>query len=132
MVRPLRSVSIEEINCTVNNKSYYKNKCFDTEKELSSFKSIEALGPKSRENWSEDFANLNWNDAQKKCNSLGMKLPSLKELRDAQKEGIMKDWKDGYYWSSTERSSSYKELNKNGNEDYDSPGYQRNVRCLKE
>ncbi len=61
-----------------------------------------------------------------------MKLPSLKELRDAQKEGIMKDWKDGYYWSSTERSSSYKELNKNGNEDYDSPGYQRNVRCLKE
>jgi formylglycine-generating enzyme required for sulfatase activity len=135
LVRPLRLISIEEINCTVNNKSYYKSKCFETEKELSDFKSIEyirSLGTKHKDNWSEDFTDLNWNDAQKKCNFLGMKLPSLEQLVEAQKEGIMKDWKDGYYWSATQRSSSYQELNKNGNKDYDSPDNRRNVRCLRD
>ena len=46
---------------------------------------------------------MNWEDAKKKCASIGMRLPTIEELESAYKSGVTETWKtDGYYyWSST-------------------------------
>ena len=46
---------------------------------------------------------MGWYYANEKCKSLGMRLPTLDELKKAYDAGILKSWqKDGYYyWSST-------------------------------
>jgi hypothetical protein len=43
-----------------------------------------------------------WSDANSKCSSLGMRLPSIEELKAAYKSGVTKSWNGNYhYWSST-------------------------------
>ena len=46
---------------------------------------------------------MNWGQASKKCIAIGLRLPTIDELKDAYNEGITKSWqKDGlHYWSST-------------------------------
>jgi hypothetical protein len=46
---------------------------------------------------------MNWDKANEKCKSIGMRLPTLDELKEAYDSGITKSWeKDGsLYWSST-------------------------------
>lgn len=53
--------------------------------------------------WSEYQGNMNWEDAKKKCASIGMRLPTFEELKTAYAAGITEPWiSDGsYYWSST-------------------------------
>ena len=53
--------------------------------------------------YSEYQGNLNWDDANKKCISSGMRLPTITELKEAYESKITESWqKDGYiYWSST-------------------------------
>ncbi|HMV79160.1 MAG TPA: hypothetical protein PL048_05570 [Leptospiraceae bacterium] len=55
--------------------------------------------------WSEDQGRMNWEDAKKKCESIGMRLPTTDELKEAYAAGITKSWKkistDNYdIWSS--------------------------------
>ncbi len=53
--------------------------------------------------WSAYQGVMNWEDAKKKCASIGMRLPTIEELKAAYAAGITESWKtDGnYYWSST-------------------------------
>lgn len=53
--------------------------------------------------WSAYQGGLEFLDAKKKCKSIGMRLPTIEELKSAHRSKITKSWdKDGsYYWSST-------------------------------
>jgi hypothetical protein len=57
------------------------------------------------EYFSKFIGRMPWDRANEECKSLGMRLPTLKELRIAKKLGIMKSWEafsyDDGYWSST-------------------------------
>ena len=57
----------------------------------------------SAETWSPYMGRMNWDSANAKCRSIGMRLPTLQELEAAYNSGITESWKnDGdYYWSST-------------------------------
>ena len=54
-------------------------------------------------NWSEFIGNMSYDEANEKCNSLGMKLPTREDLKAAYDTEITRSWlKDGnIYWSST-------------------------------
>lgn len=61
----------------------------------------------SLKNWSDYLGEMNWEDAKRKCGSLGiagygMRLPSIDELEIAYKEGITESWKSD--WQKTENS----------------------------
>ena len=53
--------------------------------------------------FSEYQGSMNWDSANAKCISIGMRLPTIDELKKAYESGIAKSWlKDGNdYWSST-------------------------------
>ncbi len=57
----------------------------------------------SAETWSPYMGLMNWDSANAECRSIGMRLPTLQELKAAYKAGITESWnKDGVnYWSST-------------------------------
>jgi hypothetical protein len=61
------------------------------------------IGAKCDSAWSEYMGFMSWSSAEHKCKSIGMRLPTIKELEAAYNAGITKSWqKDGYsYWSST-------------------------------
>lgn len=42
--------------------------------------------------WSAYQGKMNWNDAKKKCASIGMRLPSIEEISAAFKAGETKSW----------------------------------------
>lgn len=61
----------------------------------------------SSKNWSNYLGEMNWEDAKRKCGSLGitgygMRLPSIDELEIAHKNGITESWKSD--WQKTENS----------------------------
>ena len=61
----------------------------------------------SSKNWSDYLGEMNWEDAKRKCGSLGsagygMRLPSIDELKSAYIEGITESWKSD--WKKTENS----------------------------
>lgn len=53
--------------------------------------------------WSEFQGRMNWYGAKGQCETIGMKLPTVEELKSAYTSGITKSWEsDGlFYWSST-------------------------------
>lgn len=53
--------------------------------------------------WSAYQGFFGFIDAKKKCKSIGMRLPTIEELKSANRSKITKSWdKDSsYYWSST-------------------------------
>ncbi len=57
----------------------------------------------SAETWSRYVGNMDWNSANAKCKSIGMRLPTMDELKAAYNVGITESWKkDGFnFWSST-------------------------------
>ncbi len=64
--------------------------------------------------FSEYQGNMSWDSANTKCRSIGMRLPTIDELKAAYNAGITKSWqKDGSsYWSSTPYDAvRYYELN---------------------
>jgi hypothetical protein len=83
--------------------------------------------------YSEYQGAMTWNEANKKCKSLKMQLPTLSELNKAYELGITKSWqKDGYYyWSSTPYDAErYYVLVVYGGRTGDSDrNYTRDVRC---
>ena len=60
-------------------------------------KAREDLGARK---FSEFQGELKWDDANKKCKSLKMRLPTVDELMKAYKSGVMISWEKGIYWSS--------------------------------
>jgi len=49
---------------------------------------------------------MSWSDATQYCASMGMRLPTLDELKDAFAAGLTKSWQPTlWYWSSTEDDS---------------------------
>jgi hypothetical protein len=110
----------------------------DVIRELVENKASESEIQKAREDlgakkFSEYQGRLTWDDANKKCKSLKMRLPSLDELKKAYESGITKSWlKDGlYYWSSTPYDAErYYLLNvRDGNTSSNSRDSSFNVRC---
>jgi hypothetical protein len=60
-------------------------------------------GSRCEMTWSEYLGFMTWNEANSKCKEIGMRLPTIYELQDTYKSGIINSWqKDGtYFWSST-------------------------------
>jgi hypothetical protein len=84
------SAELDVIRELVENKA--------TEREIQ--KAREDLGAKK---FSEYQGKLSWDDANKNCELLKMRLPTITELKEAYDSGITNSWqKDGYrYWSAT-------------------------------
>ncbi len=57
--------------------------------------------------WSESQGKMNWTDAKAKCVSLGMKLPTVQEFAEAEKNGTTKAWEQKGYWTSNDASENY-------------------------
>jgi hypothetical protein len=58
----------------------------------------------SKGKWSNSLGLYSWYDAKSKCESIGRRLPTLDELKDAFSNKEMEKWnsdKGGVYWSST-------------------------------
>jgi hypothetical protein len=83
--------------------------------------------------WSPYMGEMEWGLANTKCRSIGMRLPTIDELKAAYNAGITKSWqKDGYhYWSSTPYDSErYYGLGvSDGSTYYYNRGNSSNVRC---
>ena len=77
------------------------------------------------------MGDMNWDSANAKCRSIGMRLPSIDELKAAYNAGITKSWQGNYYWSSTpyDAESYYKLVVYNGNTLDDDRYNNFNVRC---
>lgn len=64
-------------------------------------------------NWSDYQGGMSWDDAQQKCENLGMRLPTRNELIAAQKTGITDKWQNennltySWYWTSEEYTATY-------------------------
>ncbi|MBP9888294.1 MAG: DUF1566 domain-containing protein [Leptospiraceae bacterium] len=96
---------------------------------------IETKANTSSGNWSDYQGYMNWEDAKKKCASIGMRLPTIEELKAAYVAKVTAPWKtDGYsYWSSTtvddDRAYDLR-IDDGGSYDYSRVG-NLYVRCLR-
>ena len=85
--------------------------------------------------WSEYQGHMNWNEATAKCASIGMRLPTIAELKAAYAAGVTELWrKDGdHYWSSTPYGTVFAYLLNvyDGIVTYYYRTYVRHVRCLR-
>ena len=73
-----------------------------------SVRCIQSKGAKTNiwsDKWSAHQGKMNWGEAKKKCASIGMRLPTIKELKTAYEDKIIEPWdKDvplHIYWSAT-------------------------------
>ncbi|PKA24748.1 hypothetical protein CH381_18905 [Leptospira sp. mixed culture ATI2-C-A1] len=61
--------------------------------------------------WSDPFGKMKLSEATEKCKSLGMRLPTVNELKIAHMIGVIKWWhRDGYtqvYWAKRENERTY-------------------------
>ena len=75
-------------------------------------KVVKAPKTSGGEEWSDYLGRMNWNDANTKCKSLGMRLPTIVELREltAKKESEI-SWIKRQTWSSTSFGDYYYFLN---------------------
>jgi len=90
-------------------------------------------GIKCESQWSEYMGSMSWSSADNKCKEIGMRLPTIDELKMAYKSGITKSWQyDGdYCWSSTPYGAErYYRLDVyNGSTYHDDRRSDYNVRC---
>lgn len=116
-------VKNEKISNTASNENYYESKKIDISvlKEFF-FKSrigklilvvilsiillplgIYGYRKYQQNKWSDYVGDMNWTDANEKCESIGMRLPSIDELKEAYGSEITESWKKKSigYWSST-------------------------------
>ena len=89
--------------------------------------------PANAKDWSAYMGSMTWDQANAKCKSIGMRLPTIDELKAAYKADITKSWQnDGnYYWSSTPYDAErYYLLGVyNGNTNNNNRNNNNNVRC---
>ncbi|HRG48579.1 MAG TPA: hypothetical protein PLG41_20405 [Leptospiraceae bacterium] len=86
--------------------SFKQKEISKVQKGTINWKTKDECNPKKEEDtvkWSEYQGNTNWEDAKKQCTNIGMRLPTIDELKTAYAAKITKSWgKNGYgYWSST-------------------------------
>lgn len=78
---------------------------------------------------------LNWRDAKEKCKSIGMRLPTLEELKAEYTSKKTKLWRkgDSFYWSSTpyNADSSYTFNIENGESSDDNNDNPLGFRCIR-
>ena len=82
--------------------------------------------------WSRYMGSMNWDAANAKCRSLGLRLPTIKELEAAYRAGITNSWQSGnFYWSSTPYDAEryYKFRVDFGDTDSDYRDFGHYVRC---
>ncbi|MBL0265779.1 MAG: ankyrin repeat domain-containing protein [Leptospiraceae bacterium] len=80
-----------------------KKEANDLKKEASNDDKIAKIETNSSDaKWSQYQGSLNWSRAKEKCASLGMRLPTVTELKSAYTAGVIESWKkdDSWYWSS--------------------------------
>ena len=88
--------------------------------------------------WSDYQGRMNWKDAIKKCASIGMRLPTRKELMTAHRakatEYWKTDWEKSYawYWTSEEHSAdiAYSFIIDDGRDYYFLKEDHWHVRCI--
>ena len=84
--------------------------------------------------WSSNQGSLGWYDAREKCNSLGMRLPTIEELKSANEAKLTKSWSmfgDEYWSSSPFGTNGHYYLNlKTSEEFFGIPSDQFSTRCL--
>lgn len=56
--------------------------------------------------WTEDLGEMNWNDAMKLANDLGMRLLNIEEFKKVYNDDATKSWEKNWYWTSEEVSSA--------------------------
>ncbi len=90
--------------------NYYHKDCIETEIKSKLISQDELKAAKLKKNWSKYMGTMKWKEADAKCKSLGMRLPTISELQVAESAGITSYWKSQYpnwrgmdhsYWSST-------------------------------
>lgn len=91
--------------------------------------------------WSNYQGHMNWKNAKAKCASIGMRLPSIAELKAAFKAKVTESWKAEWdksayfsiYWTSEEYSErgAYNFYADGGFVDYFDKGYGYHVRCIR-
>ncbi|MEM7180512.1 MAG: hypothetical protein AAF518_06345 [Spirochaetota bacterium] len=84
-----------------------------------------------RSSWSSYQGEMNWYDAKEKCTSIGMRLPSSKELVAAYTSGVNKKWdtkQTNWYWASDSQSAenAYYVSMHNGDTNYFNKMYKGN------
>lgn len=73
------------------------------------------IGTCKKGGWSDYQGRMNWYDAKKKCESLGMRLPRIEELTTAYETKVTASWNSEWekakysyvYWTSEESSGNY-------------------------
>ena len=83
--------------------------------------------------WSPGFGGMKWSDAKKKCESSGIRLPTIEELKTAHAAGATKTWdkNPNVYWSSTPDDKKYVGFGiVSGSNYFDNPESKNNVRCI--
>lgn len=75
---------------------------------LCVFNSVLFSGEKTLE-WSEYQGQHSWKDAMGKCESIGMRLPTIKEFRNAYISRLSKSWeeKGDSYWTYYDADRSF-------------------------
>ena len=85
--------------------------------------------------WGDYQGVMQWEDAMAVCSKLGMRLPTISELREAYINGVTETWKkDGFfYWSSTpsESDHSFNIGIGNGHLFVDDRSFVNDVRCVR-
>jgi hypothetical protein len=78
-------------------------KTFREEKRECEARADKWTGIKCETGWSKYMGYMTWSSADNKCKEIGMRLPTIDELKMAYMSGNTKSWQnDGYlYWSST-------------------------------
>jgi hypothetical protein len=102
--------SLVVTDATGKTNIFSKNEVLQIKQEASTNPITEAKidsHPELKVSWSDYQGNLKWNDANAKCKSIGMRLPTIPELKAAYNADLTKTWKEAgffsgtYYWSST-------------------------------
>jgi len=90
---------------------------------------------KSSSKWSGYQGAMDWEEAKKKCASIKMRLPTIKELKTAHSENLMTSWEtEGYfYWSSEPMDEKHAYTVSTVNADVSDVirEYRASVRCIK-
>ncbi len=111
----------------------------DVAKEKKQEKVILILNPsnaKEPEKWTSSFGEMKWEDAKAKCVSLGLRLPKIEELKQANESGETEKWKtvkDYWYWSATRKGddSAYGMDIYNGDTGSETIDSNFSVRCIR-
>jgi serine/threonine protein kinase len=67
---------------------------------------FDGVGCSDSWSWDKNYGKKSWKDANAKCKSLGLRLPTIEEY-DSKDTKLQEEWKGFYYWSSTYSFNKY-------------------------